>query len=110
MSEEPASWWPSDSLDRKRWGALVEPALKRLLSARDRNRLPHAVLMVGPPGLGRELAAVEAAALLTCQGMGARGEGAAAQIGYVTGSIPMSRRFCRRARNRSSRSIRFVRS
>ncbi|MBD3855764.1 MAG: hypothetical protein IFK92_04385 [Acidobacteria bacterium] len=71
MSEEPASWWPSDSLDRKRWGALVEPALKRLLGARDRNRLPHAVLMIGPPGLGRELAAVEAAVLLTCEGHGA---------------------------------------
>ena len=71
MSEEPASWWPSDSLDRKRWGALVEPALKRLLGARDRNRLPHAVLMIGPPGLGRELAAVEAAVLLTCEGPGA---------------------------------------
>ena len=71
MSEEPASWWPSDSLDRKRWGALVEPALKRLLGARDRNRLPHAVLMIGPPGLGRELAAVEAAVLLTCEGTGA---------------------------------------
>ena len=71
MSEEPASWWPSDSLDRERWGALVEPALKRLLGARDRNRLPHAVLMIGPPGLGRELAAVEAAVLLTCEGTGA---------------------------------------
>ena len=71
MSDEPASWWPSDALDRKRWGALVEPALKRLLGARDRNRLPHAVLMIGPPGLGRELAAVEAAVLLTCEGAGA---------------------------------------
>ena len=71
MSDEPASWWPSDALDRKRWGALVEPALKRLLGARDRNRLPHAVLMIGPPWLGRELAAVEAAVLLTCEGAGA---------------------------------------
>ena len=49
----------------------MEPALKRLLGARDRNRLPHAVLMIGPPGLGRELAAVEAAVLLTCEGTGA---------------------------------------
>ena len=71
MSEEPASWWDSDVLDRERWGALVEPALKRLLGARDRNRLPHAVLMIGPPGLGRELAAVEAAVLLTCEEAGA---------------------------------------
>ncbi len=71
MNDEPASWWDSDALDRERWGALVEPALERLLGARDRNRLPHAVLMIGPPGLGRELAAVEAAVLLTCEGAGA---------------------------------------
>jgi len=71
VNDEPASWWDSDALDRERWGALVEPALERLLGARDRNRLPHAVLMIGPPGLGRELAAVEAAVLLTCEGTGA---------------------------------------
>jgi hypothetical protein len=71
VNDEPASWWDSDALDRERWGALVEPALERLLGARDRNRLPHAVLMIGPPGLGRELAAVEAAVLLTCEGAGA---------------------------------------
>jgi len=66
MSDEPITWWGSDALDRGRWGTLVEPALERLVSARDRDRLPHAVLMVGPAGLGRELAAVEAAVLLTC--------------------------------------------
>ncbi|MDH3813128.1 MAG: hypothetical protein OEV48_01465 [Acidobacteriota bacterium] len=71
MSEEPASWWDPDVLDRERWGALVEPALERLLHARDRDRFPQSVLLVGPAGLGRELAAVETAAMLTCQMMGA---------------------------------------
>jgi len=69
MSDDPARWWDAELLDRERWGALVEPALERLLKARDRDRLPHAVLLVGPAGLGRELAAVEAAVLLTCEGM-----------------------------------------
>ena len=68
MSDEPVTWWGAEALDRERWGALVEPALERLLGARDRDRLPHAVLMVGPAGLGRELAAVEAAVLLACEG------------------------------------------
>jgi len=68
MTEETVTWWGPDALDRERWGAVVEPALERLLSARDRDRLPHAVLMIGPSGLGRELAAVEAAVLLTCEG------------------------------------------
>jgi DNA polymerase III delta prime subunit len=45
---------------------LVEPALERLLRARDRDRLPQSMLLIGPPGLGRELAAVEAAVLLVC--------------------------------------------
>ncbi len=71
MSAEPASWWDSDALDRERWGVLVEPALERLLQARDRDRFPQSVLLVGPAGLGRELAAVETAVLLTCQGMSA---------------------------------------
>jgi hypothetical protein len=67
MSDEPNPWWSPEVLDRERWGPLVEPALERLVGARDRDRLPHAVLMVGPAGLGRELAAVEAAVLLTCE-------------------------------------------
>lgn len=69
MSDEPATWWDSDVLDRERWGPLVEPALDRLLQARDRDRFPQSVLLVGPAGLGRELAAIEAAVLLTCEGM-----------------------------------------
>ena len=69
MSDElAASWWNRDVLEHERWGALVEPALERLLQARDRDRFPQSVLLVGPAGLGRELAAVEAAVLLTCQG------------------------------------------
>jgi len=67
MSDEPRTWWSEEVLDRARWRDLVEPALERLLHARDRDRLPHALLMVGPPGLGRELAAVEAAVLMVCK-------------------------------------------
>jgi hypothetical protein len=67
MSDEPATWWNSDALDRERWGPLVEPALGRLLQARNRGRFPQSVLLVGPAGLGRELAAVETAVLLTCE-------------------------------------------
>lgn len=68
MSEPEARWWGPEVLDRERWGAIVGPVLDRLLTARDRDRLPHALLLVGPQGLGRELAAVEAAVLLTCDG------------------------------------------
>jgi hypothetical protein len=68
VSDEPVRWWEAETLDRERWGALVEPALVRLLQARDRDRMPHAVLLIGPAGLGRELAAVEASILLVCEG------------------------------------------
>lgn len=67
MSDPPIAWWSDEVLDRSRWGELVEPALKRLVGARDRDRLPHATMLVGPPGLGRELAAVEAAVLMVCE-------------------------------------------
>ena len=67
MSDDPARWWDAELLDRETWGDLVAPALERLMSARDRDRLPHAVLLVGPAGLGRELAAVEAATILVCE-------------------------------------------
>lgn len=66
MSEGAPRWWGPEVLDRGRWGAIVEPLLERLVVARDRGRLPHALLLVGPPGLGRELAAVEAAVLTVC--------------------------------------------
>jgi replication-associated recombination protein RarA len=62
------SWWGEDALDRARWGPLVADALGRIVAARDRGRFPHAILLVGPPGLGRELLAVETAVLVTCEG------------------------------------------
>ena len=67
MSADPELWWSRQLLSRKRWQDIVTPALQRLQQARDRDRLPHALLMIGPAGLGRELAAVEAAALLVCE-------------------------------------------
>jgi DNA polymerase-3 subunit delta' len=62
------TWWDEDALDRARWGPLVQTALERIVAARHRGRFPHAILLVGPPGLGRELLAVETAVLLTCEG------------------------------------------
>jgi DNA polymerase-3 subunit delta' len=60
------SWWDEAVLDRERWRPLIDPVLERVVLARDRGRYPHALMLVGPPGMGRELAAVETAALLTC--------------------------------------------
>jgi len=62
------TWWADDVLDRERFGPLIEEFLGRIVLAKDRDRLPHAVMLVGPPGLGRELAAVEAAILMVCAG------------------------------------------
>ena len=63
-----ATWWSDAVLNRAKWGTLVEPVLQRIAMARDRDRFPHALLLVGPRGLGRELAAVEAAVMLACEG------------------------------------------
>ena len=68
MSETEAHWWGGDALDRGRWREVVLPVLERITLARDRDRMPHALLLIGPPGLGRELVAVEAAAMLVCEG------------------------------------------
>ena len=57
-------WWPPESLDRARLGPLAEDVVERCRTARDRQAFPHALLLIGPPGRGRELAAVEVAALL----------------------------------------------
>jgi hypothetical protein len=68
MSDQPARWWDTEIDDGEQWRELVEPALESLLRARDRDRFPHSLLLVGPAGLGREVAAVEAAVLLVCEG------------------------------------------
>ena len=65
---ETLPWWHEAVLDRESWQAIVQPTLERVQRARDRDRLPHALLLIGPAGLGRELAAVETAALVVCQG------------------------------------------
>lgn len=62
------TWWSEETLARDRWGQLVDPVLERIVAARDRERFPHALLLIGPAGLGRELAALETAVLFTCQG------------------------------------------
>lgn len=68
MSDGEFQWWGDETLDRERWREVVQPALDRLAVARDRDRMPHALLLIGPPGLGRELAAVETAAMVVCNG------------------------------------------
>lgn len=62
------TWFSQGVLNRGKWGELVEPLLQRVALARDRGRFPHALLLVGPRGLGRELAAVETAVMLACEG------------------------------------------
>ena len=60
------AWWDEEVLDRGRFGAVVEDVLRRARRAADAGRLPHALLLVGLEGMGRELAAAELAAMLTC--------------------------------------------
>lgn len=73
MSEAEFRWWGDEYLDRGRWRAVVQPVLERIALALDRDRMPHALLLVGPPGLGREVAAVEIAVMLVCEGHTAPG-------------------------------------
>ncbi len=70
---EAAAWLPDADLEAARWGALAQPVVERAARAHDAGLMPHAVLLVGPPHLGRELAAVELAALLTCPEHGGPG-------------------------------------
>lgn len=60
------SWWPSEAMDRERWGPSVDDVLHRVARARRKERFPHALLFAGPAGMGRELAAVETAVMLAC--------------------------------------------
>jgi len=66
VSDAELQWWSDEVLDRARCREVVQPVLDRVAMARDRDRMPHALLLIGPPGLGRELAAVEVAAMLIC--------------------------------------------
>ena len=61
-------WWAADALDRDRLKGFVDPVLDRVEHACEVGRFPHALLLVGPAGLGRELAAVEISVMLTCRG------------------------------------------
>jgi hypothetical protein len=65
------SWWQDEVLDGSRFRDLVDPVLARVCRAREGGRFPHALLLAGPQGLGRELAAVETAVMLACQGSNA---------------------------------------
>ena len=53
--------FPKVKVDRKRLGANVDRVLERAVLAMVNDRFPHALLLVGPEGLGRELAAQEIA-------------------------------------------------
>ncbi|RLE35276.1 MAG: hypothetical protein DRJ61_03615 [Acidobacteria bacterium] len=56
--------FPQEKVDRKRLGANVDRVLERAVLAMVNDRFPHALLLVGPEGLGRELAAQEIAIML----------------------------------------------
>lgn len=61
-------WWEDEVLDRDRLRPFADPVLERVARATEVGRFPHALLLAGPVGLGRELAAVEIAAMLACSG------------------------------------------
>ena len=56
--------FPGPMVDRERWGVSVDRVLARVVLAMEKDRFPHALLLVGPEGLGRELAAQEIAIML----------------------------------------------
>lgn len=71
MSGDERSWWDESALDASRLRSLVEPVLERVAQAIVSDRFPQALLLAGPAGLGRELAAVEIAVMLVCGDGGA---------------------------------------
>lgn len=58
------TWFESESLDRERWRTIAEEAVERGATALERGLFPATLMLTGPRGAGRELAAVELAALL----------------------------------------------
>ncbi len=68
-----SSWFDEDTLDAQRLGPVVDETLDRIAAAIGRDRMPRSLMLVGPPRLGRELAAVEAAAMMVCRDGGERG-------------------------------------
>ncbi len=70
MSEKAQVWWQPEDLDVDRWKPEIEGFLARAETAHDRGLFPQSFILVGPKGLGRELAAVRLAAMLTCPEFG----------------------------------------
>jgi hypothetical protein len=58
--------WSEELISRDRWEGLVGDVLARLIGAVDGGLFPHAMLLIGPEALGRELVATELAAALAC--------------------------------------------
>lgn len=68
MSKEPdVIRWSEDLISRERWEGLVGDSVSRLVNAVEGPFFPHAMLLVGPQALGRELVTIELAAALVCQ-------------------------------------------
>ncbi len=61
-----AEGWPEEVLERDRWGDVIADVLELIARAHAAGRLPRSLLLVGPPGMGRELVAVETAAIAVC--------------------------------------------
>ncbi len=58
------TWFPEAALDRDRWRGVTEDAVARGAVAIANGRFPATLMLTGPRGAGRELAAVELATLL----------------------------------------------
>jgi len=57
-------FFPKPALNTRRWKNLISPVIERCHHAIRKDRFPHSVLITGPMEMGRELAAVEIAAML----------------------------------------------